>query len=80
MLLSHAADIEAADRQKRNTLHSAANHGDKAVVGGLLGHGANIHVKDGSGRTALRFAAYWECETVIQLLLAHQMYDAAVDG
>lgn len=68
-LLTHGADINAADIDGKTPLHRAAIGGHTVITGLLLKYAADIKQKAHSGETALHYAAQYGHLNVIRRLL-----------
>jgi ankyrin repeat protein len=71
LLLSHGADVHAADKYGDTPLHWAAYYGRCDAVEQLLSHGADIHAANSRGVTPLHEAAWEGHSETIELLLSH---------
>ena len=64
-----AVIVDERDGKGRTALHIAAELGDEALVGLLLGQGADAQLQDHSGRLAVYFAVEKGYHEIVELLL-----------
>ncbi|MCK6484499.1 MAG: ankyrin repeat domain-containing protein [Phycisphaerae bacterium] len=79
LLLTHGADIAAADDRGKTALHDASWYDHTDVAKMLLDKGADVDAVDRNGRTALHDAAEAGSEEAIQLLLNRGANVHAID-
>jgi len=70
LLITHKADIDAADSYGRTPLLIATSNRHWQLAELLIAHGANVNAKEGSGDTALQNAAANGSTHIAKLLLA----------
>lgn len=68
LILSSNPDVNAKQQQGWTAIHSAAMHGDLALLEKLLARGADPRVKNDDGKTPLDLATEKVQETIIQKL------------
>lgn len=68
LILSSNANVNAKQQQGWTAIHSAAMHGDLALLEKLLARGADPMVKNDDGKTPLDLATEKEQEAIIQKL------------
>ncbi|KAF2887941.1 hypothetical protein ILUMI_18233 [Ignelater luminosus] len=70
LFLSHGANIESIDDEKKTPLVWAASNGHTDIVKFLLSKGANINAQDNLGNNALHWATRHGFTQVVKLLLS----------
>ena len=78
-LLTHGAEVNAADKNGLTPLLIAAQNDHERVVEYLLTHGAEINAADKNGMTPLYIAAQNGHERVVEYLLTHGAKINAID-
>jgi ankyrin repeat protein len=68
LLLTHGADIKAAQRGGYSALHSAAANGNVKLVNHLIKAGADSCAKSDDGKTPLDFAKERSQADVVEIL------------
>ena len=73
LLLEADAQIDAQDNGGGTALISACGHGKEAAVRELLKGNPNLDLKDSNwGQTALDYARENNCQSIVNLLVAHE--------
>lgn len=75
VLLTHGADVNAAQQDGFTPLHEAAQNGQEDMVALLLAHAANVDAKKDDGQTPLAIALAEGHDVVADLLRRHGASD-----
>ncbi|EAY22347.1 hypothetical protein TVAG_378260 [Trichomonas vaginalis G3] len=71
--LSHGANINEKDNDRKTALHYAAFNNNKETAELLISHGININEKDKNGETALHYVAFNNNKETAELLISHSI-------
>lgn len=78
-LIEAGADVNAVERRKWTSLHTAIRCGNRGIVELLLDRGANVNAVDNLDMTPLHFALKYNREELVRLLLDRGANVNAVD-
>ena len=75
LLLKHGANVNERQSGNWTALHSAAQHGDVAIVMELLGHGADRSALNAEGKNAARIARETGHDELAAMLETHRLIE-----